>query len=410
MKLIQNNLKVIYWIISLAGLLLALMLMDFNQGMSPYWIAPYLSAAANFDLNNPFIMNVNYDQIKQFSMLSTEQQFNYKFPSNTILINYDYLPIGFMYILLIAKKIFFFLGDLTAVQWLQYTTHIIIVYTTMQFFKKDYLKILFYLLYGLNPIVLYFVNYPFYYFWQVIPAFVFLWYFLSNKKLGYWIFALVGILAYMYFVRATVLFLVLFIFLLYGYRESWRSSILACISFLMLILIFPSHSQAPWHTMYVGIGAYKNPYNIQLADEEGYKFFYNQTGKKMNSTNINDPQLIDEYYQILKKEYFRILSENPKLAIKNALLNIFQSYSIGYKVGNEVIAYASAFLGFLMIVLLLYSKQYILFLAIGLLSSSFTPYYPPIAAYMYGSYILLVVAFINIIEYLLIYKHKVKRV
>ena len=178
----------------------------------------------------------------------------------------------------------------------------------------------------------------------------------------------------------------------------------------MLIFIFPSHSQAPWHTMYVGIGAYKNPYNIQLADEEGYKFFYNQTGKKMNSTNINDPQLIDEYYQILKKEYFRILSENPKLAIKNALLNIFQSYSIGYKVGNERIAYASAFLGLLMIVLLLYSKQYVLFLAIGLLSGSFTPYYPPIAAYMYGSYILLVVAFIHIIEYLLAYKHKFKKV
>ena len=90
------------------------------------------------------------------------------------------------------------------------------------------------------------------------------------------------------------------------------------------------------------------------------------------------------------------------MMIKHALLNTAQSYSIGYKVGSPKIIYISAIMGVIIMFLLLYTKQYLLFLAIGFASGSFTPYFPPIGAYMYGSYILIVIGFIGIVEYFIL--------
>ena len=64
-------------------------------------------------------------------------------------------------------------------------------------------------------------------------------------------------------------------------------------------------------------------------------------------------------------------------------------------------------MGVIMMLLLLYTKQYILFLAIGFAGGGFTPYYPPIGAYMFGSYILIVIAFIGVIDYFILKRKRI---
>ncbi len=373
----------------------SLYLMDFNQTMSPNWIGPYLSAAANFDYSS-FDMYVDFSEIHKFSLLSNTEKFSYSFPSSNNVILYDYLAKGYLLILLLSKKIFFFVGDLDSLKYLQYVVHICISLSIISILDEKYKKIMFFILYSINPIVLYFVNFPFYYFWQVVPSYIFLYYYVKNKEINNKIFILTLIFFLIYMTRPTVLFIIIFFYFLYAYRENFLKSFIAILIFLGLSFGIKSNSIGPWHTMYIGIGAYTNSYNITLSDNQAYKFFYNKTGKVMNSFNVTDKSLHEEYYAIMEKEYFAIVKSDPMMIIKNATLNVLQSYSFGYKVGNIKIVYLSIFIGMIIVTSLLYFRQYILFFAIGLAGGTFTLYYPPIPAYMFGSYILIVFAIINI--------------
>lgn len=387
-------------------LLASLLLMDFNQSMSPGWVGPYLSAAANFDLSS-FTLYVNMDDVKQFGQLSADAQFAYTFPSNKETIVYDYLAKGFLFILLFAKTMFFFLGDLEAVQYLQYLVHFFVVFGTMNLLDTNYKKVLFFIFYGINPVVLYFVNYPFYYFWQVVASSLFIYWYFNQEKIKNLIFLFSTVFAFIYITRPTVLFLIILFYILYSIKNDFKKGLVGFAVFLALINLAPNLSIGPWHTMYVGIGAYENKYKIALSDEEGYKYYKEQTGKTINSDNILNINIKDEYYQLLQERYVKIVQENPAMLLRNAILNILQSYSIGYMTGHPFINYLSAMLGLIIIGLLLYTRQYILFLAIGMASGGFTPYYPPIAAYMYGSYLLIVIGGIGIIDFLILqYKTK----
>ena len=174
--------------------------------------------------------------------------------------------------------------------------------------------------------------------------------------------------------------------------------------FFSLISIAPKISIGPWHTMYVGIGAYENPYGIELSDTEGFKYYKEQTGKLVNSGSIMQEKVKEDYYKVLKDRYFSIVEENPVMIIKHGILNTIQAYSIGYsnslnqKFGNKII-YLSVLVGLIVMGFLIYTKQYILFLAIGFSSGGFTLYYPPILTYMFGNFILLAVGVIGMVDY-----------
>ncbi len=341
-------------------------------------------------------MYVDFSEIHKFSLLSNTEKFSYSFPSSNNVILYDYLAKGYLLILLLSKKIFFFVGDLDSLKYLQYVVHICISLSIISILDEKYKKIMFFILYSINPIVLYFVNFPFYYFWQVVPSYIFLYYYVKNKEINNKIFILTLIFFLIYMTRPTVLFIIIFFYFLYAYRENFLKSFIAILIFLGLSFGIKSNSIGPWHTMYIGIGAYTNSYNITLSDNQAYKFFYNKTGKVMNSFNVTDKSLHEEYYAIMEKEYFAIVKSDPMMIIKNATLNVLQSYSFGYKVGNIKIVYLSIFIGMIIVTSLLYFRQYILFFAIGLAGGTFTLYYPPIPVYMFGSYILIVFAIINI--------------
>jgi hypothetical protein len=197
-------------------------------------------------------------------------------------------------------------------------------------------------------------------------------------------------------------------FILHFLLESkWRS--MGCfVLFLLLINIFAAkktgNSQLYWHTIFIGIGAYPNPFLSSLSDNEGFDFFHKRTGLVISNTipggNIyTDHALRDTYITTLKNEYLSLWQTQPFLLIKNAALNFFQSFSLGYFVDYPLwVSYLSAATGFVFCLLLLLKKQYLWIIALAACSITFTPYYPPILAYMYGSFILIVAAFISLLK------------
>ena len=79
---------------------------------------------------------------------------------------------GYLFLIAFAKRLFPFLGPIGAIVLLQLLVHIIFSYLLVSKFDNIKNKIAFIFFYYLNPIVLYFTIYPFYYFWQVIPSFI----------------------------------------------------------------------------------------------------------------------------------------------------------------------------------------------------------------------------------------------
>ena len=40
-----------------------------------------------------------------------------------------------------------------------------------------------------------------------------------------------------------------------------------------------------WHTVYVGIAAYENPYVKELSDNEGYRLYEETTGERLSASH-----------------------------------------------------------------------------------------------------------------------------
>ena len=310
-------------------LYIALRLTDFHQSMTSFWVGPYLSAAINFDWTT-FTLNVNWDEIKVFSSLSNSEMFQYQFIQTDNLTLYDYLAKGLVLLLIFAKKIFFWQGDLEALQTLQYMVHISLsIFVITRLLSGRYQKVLFLVLYAFNPLVLYFVNYPFYYFWQVIPSFIFIYWYYNQYKTGNLIYIFSFVFAFIYITRPTVLLLIVLFYILYALRDSLKKALVGFFIFIVLINLAPSLSIGPWHTMYVGIGAYGNEYRVELSDNDAYNYYKQETGKEVNSGNIMISKIKNDYYDFLKNRILEIVNENPLMMIRNMAYNVAQSYSFG---------------------------------------------------------------------------------
>lgn len=393
---IRKEKKIILYILAAILLVFALKFLENNQQQHPDCTSPYLSGATNWSLGEGW--KVNLPEMEYFKTLSAEDRIHYRFTATDKTESYAYNAIGLMYMDAFSRTIFFWQGDLQSLISLQQLIHILLSFWILLLIKSSRQKILFYFLYAVNPLIVYLVDFPYYYFWQVIPTAVLLIYILRNKKIGNMAFSIAIIFSVIFIMRPSTLFISLFVLGYIGYKESKLKALISIVLFLGLsFLMKPDSVNQPWHTMYVGVGAYSNEYNIELKDESGYEKFEREIGQKTTGGCKKDA-LYEEYVSsFIKKKYFDIIEESPFLLMKNALLNILESYGFGYKPNLMVINYFSAFIGLVLMLLLLYFGEYILFFAIGISSASFTLYYPPIAAYLFGSYILIVYAWIVII-------------
>ncbi len=394
----------VFLVVSFFAIICAAIIFDNPKEMPREYSGAFFSGAANIKLDKEYLINpkgrfqIDTSQIYQFMKAgSTPFKFlisNFKFP-------YHHNSIGFAWICKLAKTVFWFLPDIKALEWLQILLHSILSMTVIYFLNSFQNKILFLLLYALNPLILYVVTYPYYYCWMVIPAFVLLPYLLKNnfiwgKKLWLLMIFLGCILAS----RSVIFPSVILIFYFIIRRENKKTAGISFLIFLMSTFLFwsPNQKNQPF-TAYLGLGAYTTTMLPNMNNETALRL----SPIKLNPTRLNDPYYDNafqsSYRSILKKAYLEKAKAHPFLVLRNAILNIGSSFSIGYLNDYSLLLrLLSAFGGFIFIGLLLYKKLYMWVTAIFINGLGFVLYYPPIQIYMFGNYILLVCAFIVLIN------------
>jgi len=151
--------------------------------------------------------------------------------------------------------------------------------------------------------------------------------------------------------------------------------------------------------MYIGFGAYANNFQVSsLSDGEGYRYFTEKTGVSISANpitgNWGKPDLMKDYNNVLGKRYFQILLSSPLTVLRNAALNLGQVFSIGFLDGRPLLSLLSSLFGWSFLFYLLLRGQHMWVLAIFASSLSFFWYFPPVPAYNFAAYLLLVCAFI----------------
>ncbi|MDJ1497467.1 hypothetical protein QNI19_31300 [Cytophagaceae bacterium DM2B3-1] len=369
--------------------------------MSPIWTAPFFSAATNFEMGKGF--RISESDCWHFKYMPASDREYYHFQESDSLSNYNHNPIGYVYFIIVAKKIFFWQSDIQAVESLQILIHILISLVLLWSARSWAEMWLYTLLYAVNPLIIYFVTFPFYYALQAIPT-IFAVGYLINKKLKYQYgsFFIAVIMAFVFLSRPTTLFVCLFVLLFFFLKEKRVYSISAVLLFIATILVFnTSTKKNPWHTFYIGIGGYPNPYMSGLTDNNGYLLYQTKTGKTLNmgfgGSYYNDT-VATQYQEISRSEFIRIAKESPFMLIKNAALNFFESFSGGYFIDLPLwVNYVSAIVGLLLLGWMLYRKYYWWAVLIAVCSLSFSPYFPPIQAYMFGSYVAIVCVIVQLL-------------
>lgn len=363
----------------------------FESRENENWIGPYLSAAANLTPGGSFY--IDQAEVIQFKELTPQEQYAYKFTkSSNELSYYNHNPIGFAYIIKLSTTLFPFLGDAYALILLQILTHILLCWLLIKTVNNKQFSLIFIVLYVLNPIILYPTILNFYYFWQCIPGFIILYLLLADKINYTLIIILTAFLILATLSRPTIIIITLATLILYFKYLPKKVSIPLIISAIGLFLVINKPIEKNiWHTVYVGIAAYPNKYVSEMSDNQGYNLYEQETGVALNASlggNYYEDATINEYQAITKEKVFSILADNPSLFIKNAILNGFQCFSVGYfNVGITWLNILSAIFGIALLTLLIFTRQYLIILCIVLYVATFAIYYPPIQIYLFGAYV-----------------------
>ena len=372
------------------------------RSMSPVWYGPYLSAAENLNWGGRFL--VNLDEVKAFREMSDEQRYEYRFSARSDLQEYIANPLGYAYFIFAAKKIFFWLPDVRAIEAFQILLHTMLSVLVIALLEGWRRKILFLFLYALNPLVLYYVTFPYYYFLQAIPSFGLIFLLLTRDRwnqresnlLQVVLLIFCAVLAFVLLARSTTIAAVVAFFVLAAlWLPDRRVILLGFAIFSILYSTGYSSSQKNfWHTAYIGVGAYPNTHMQGLSDDNGYTLFEEKSGSPLNASlggNYYEEPVMAKYKEIAQAEYLRILRSDWPSLMRNALLNSLQGFTIGYLVGKPYWVHIfMAAAGFVFLFLLLATRQFMLVTLTLLTVLPFTLYFPPIPAYMYGAYLLLV--------------------
>ena len=367
---------------------------------APTWSFPFFSGAEYVFKKSGW--NINMDDYARFVSSSDNERrlFVFSNKDSASLVNYSFMPFGYTYIVWLAKTIMPFFSTINAVICFQVLVHAFSSILILYWLRGSWIyQSVFFLMYAVNPLILHFVTFPFYYFWQFVPSFLIIASLINDIKIRVMLFALVPVSLGLYFVRPSLLFVLVYLFFLLGGRGGWRHALAAVVVFVVLILLSSSASVKPWHTMYVGVGAYENQFIDGLSDANGFSRYKEITGESI-STNLRNGNFYNletrkNYFEIIKNEYLIILNLSPLLVLKNAFLNMVQCFSFGYRVGVPWLQYLSVFFGAVMLLVLCLGRQFWYIGAIVSYSAAFAFYFPPIPAYMFGNYVLLVVGLIG---------------
>lgn len=368
---------------------------DGVQGVN--WTLPYLSGAANFQsLTEWRISPADYDRVVKMTA-AEHRVYRYQRTEDTVFnTNNAY---GYVLVALAARNLFPWLGDLQAVVHLQVLVHVALsLFIFAAVLRTPLQRWLFIILYAANPIIVYVVTYPFYYFWTCIPSVALAVVWLRPEWIRTVVPLLTPVLLFSLLVRPTTVFVCLFTFAVafwIGRSRATRAVVAgSLIAFVAgTALIAQGTGTPPYHTMYIGIGAYPNPHGIERpVDNEGYDYFEQETGIEISTHaihgNWNNPELKELYMETLRGRYFEITRDTPLLLARNALYNFAQSFSVGYDTSRAWLRPISAALGALVIGFLVFTRQWTWLVGTIAYTAAFAWYFPPIPAYLFGAYLL----------------------
>jgi len=358
------------------------------------WTAPYLSAAAN--LSWPLSFKIDVEEIKRVNTFDdTRQEDRYRFKKSANPTPYVYNDIGYVYLVWAARHLFPFLGDQQAIILLQALVHLLFCSLIVGSggFSKQW-RLGFLLLYAINPLVLRYVVFNHYYFWQAVPSLLIVLLTAKRAKPKGLLFG-IALLPWAVLARTTTLLMfpvILYLIYRHASRRTMALTLLYC-TLVWGVFYIPSQKNV-WHTAYVGTGAYQNPYGIVMSDDAGPKLYKERFGIEVSTSTggiLYEPKIYQRYRALSREVFLRQLADSPALYLKNALVNTLGSFSLGYLTGKpDWLNYLLAFFGLLVVLCFVYARQWVWLLSLVLLSAPFTLYYPPIPAYMYGNYALLV--------------------
>jgi hypothetical protein len=410
-KNITNSAKII-----VLGIVIAISAFVFKseQNMALSCAFPYYSGAANF--KELFDWRFSPDEYEKIAHMSNKDHWAYHYGANNVTIKSTAVNnYGYVLALFAARNIFPWLGDLQAVAVFQTLVHIcfsLLIY--FAFLQNRFQRGMFFLLYAINPVVLSFVTLPFYYFWAFIPSIALAAVWLQPDKIQRWIPFLSISIFFSFLIRPTTLFLILFVFVVAFWRNRQKSSQrMVVMSFVVFVSISFWFSQqgvwygSPFHTAFVGIGNYSNPYGLHGGDSDGYEYYRQKTGEPFSynpvaENGVNNPKVMARYQSVLKKRYFEIMKESPLLLVRNAVLNTVQAFGVGINVSREWTRPITAGIGLMVIALFLYTKQWVWGLGVLSYAVAFTLYYPPIVTYLLGVYPLTILGTCSALEQLLL--------
>ena len=360
------------------------------------WTYPYFSGAAHLDGSLEWrYSGSGYDR---FRGLTNAAMRKYDFAAEPAdsLRPYDWNSKGYLLVAWAAKEMAPWLSYINAVVALQCLAHIAITLAVAGLFPRFWQRLLFVAAYGANPLVIHVVTFAMYYFWQVVPAFVLLLW-LGGKARGP-AGIILGHLAMLgaYMIRPTVILLVAYVAVagLVLAERRHRLPHAAAAALLLLGIILGRQSRDPWHTMYVGLGAYPNSHVPELSDNTAFDRFQERTGVAIDTDlsdgNFYDPGTKRLYNGIIRQEYLSTVADDPGLFTTNAAANIYQSFSAGHVVGNVRANAASVVIGAVVIAGLVVTAQWIVLGAVLAYAAAYAWFFPPIPIYMFGSYLLIV--------------------
>lgn len=398
-KAIRNHSRFSFALIIIAAIIISVAFFSNTSLMSISWTFPYFSGAANFHaLFDWQISPSDYLFAQQLSDLDYRQ---YIHRATKDTIDYSLNSYGYVLIALMSRTLFDSFGDISGIIYFQIFVHALVclffgVFVIVGFRSK----VLFLLLYAANPLVIYFVTFPFYYFWLFLPSACLATLILRPAWTSWVVFFSTPLLLLSILIRPTTIFLcALFYLLAWGYLPVYRR-VLAAIgfSFFVIGVVVFSHLNPrilPFHTMYVGLGAYSNNVGVQsLSDNEGFRYFTSKANVEISTSPIDGnwgtPELMSSYNRIITNRYLKIVSGHPMLIIRNAFLNFGQIFSVGHIVKSPFLSLLSSVFGYALMFFLLLRKQFLWVVAILASALSFFWYFPPIPAYNFAAYLLLV--------------------
>jgi hypothetical protein len=371
----------------------------FNGGMMGLdWTFPYFSGAANFE--RLFDWQISPSDYHSAQHLAPSDYVRYRHLPTTGTVSYGLNSYGYVLVALLARSLFQGLGDVQSVIALQLVAHALIgVVFLVYIFAETKSRIAFVFLYVANPLVVYFATFPFYYFWLCIPSACCAALLLRPCWGRQILLIATPLMLISLLIRPTTFFLCLLVYV-FAFRAlpgRRLSIVLPALSIFMAGVVVMSSLNPrlpPWHTMYVGLGAYANSSGVsRLSDDEGYRYFTDQTGVKISTSpvsgNWGQPVLMKSYGQVVRARYFHSLIAQPARVLANALLNFGQVFSVGYIVDNPALSLLSSLVGWCVAAYLLVRGQALWVLAIVASALSFFWYFPPIPAYNFAAYLLL---------------------